>query len=159
MAKHSVHSLIVSPNILNGFVCDFEREINSKRQKSKIQSIADLIIVLYKRNVVDRNNYSTILHNVLNYFPSISDKVKIEDFINSLDRQIDCSHTNNNQYGEYELVAREQSQEIILIGFTLVELQLRKGFAKRNQVVVHSRLHLLQVSYPIRMRKGFKYTK
>lgn len=119
MDSHPVYSLIVSPNILNELVCDFEREINSKRQQSKISSIGDLIVVLYKRNVVDRSNFNDILDNVLNRFPSTGDKGKIKDFINLLDRRIDCHNANKNQYGEFG--SNEMStKNFIHFEFTLI---------------------------------------
>lgn len=100
MEPHPVQSLFVAPDILSDFIHDFETKINSKRLQSKIKSIGDLIIVLYKRNVIDRNNYSTALQNVLNHFLSISEKTKIKDFVYLLDRQSVSSNPNENQYGK-----------------------------------------------------------
>lgn len=114
MEPHPIHSLFCSSDILNELICDFEREINSKRQQSKIKSITDLIVVLYKRNVVNRSNYRTILHNVLSCFPNITDKVKIKDFVNSLDRQSDELNTNTNQYGEFEFPVEAMNSKVII---------------------------------------------
>lgn len=96
---YPIRTVIVSSDILNAIISDLKREINSKRCQSKIHSISDLIIVLYKRNVIDRNNYSTILQNVL-HVCSNDDKLKIKDFVHSLDHHSDSVNTNTNQYGE-----------------------------------------------------------
>lgn len=104
MEPHPAQLLIVSPEMLRKHLIAFEREINSKRLQSKIKSIGDLIIVLYKRNVINGSNYANVLQNVLNDFTSFSDKVKIKDFVQLLDRHSDCSGINVNQYGEFEFM-------------------------------------------------------
>lgn len=100
MATHPLQSLVVSTEMLNDLKGDFESEINSRRLKSKITSISDLIYVLHKRNVINRTNYNIILQNVLDRFSSVSDKTTIEDFVYSLDRDNDHNNTSANQYGE-----------------------------------------------------------
>lgn len=107
MEPHPAQLLIVPPEILRKHLIAFEREINSKRLQSKLKSIGDLIIVLYKRNVINRNNYANVLQNVSNDFPCVSDKAKIKDFVNLLDRQSNCSDINVNQYGEFEFICEE----------------------------------------------------
>lgn len=109
MEPHPVQSLFVSPDILSDFISDFETKINSKRLQSKIKSIADLIIVLYKRNEIDRNNYSTALQTILNHFPGLSEKTKIKDFVHSLDRQSISNNANVNQYGKIENLPGERN--------------------------------------------------
>lgn len=112
MEPHPVQSLFVAPDILSDFIRDFETKINSKRIQSKIKSIGDLIIVLYKRNVIDRNNYSTALQSILNQFSSNSEKTKIKDFVYLLDRQSVSRNANENQYGKPENLPGKEIKNI-----------------------------------------------
>lgn len=121
MEPHPVQSLIVSPDILSDFISDFENKINSKRLQSKIKSIEDLIIVLYKRNEIDRNNYSIVLQNILNHFSGISEKAKIKDFVYLIDRQSVSCNANVNQYGKTEnLPGEENITKMVQVEFVLI---------------------------------------
>lgn len=99
MGSHPLHSLQIPTEILNNFIIDFQRDINSNRIKSRISSIGDLIDVLWKRNMFRKNNYDSALCEMLNYFVRLEDKEKIRQYVNDLDNDDDFTK-NENQYGK-----------------------------------------------------------
>lgn len=99
MLTQAIRSVYVPVDTLENLVGEFRRDINSKRSESKISSLAELIELLYKRNLL-RNQTSEILLRTVLSSVSPSDQKIIRDFLKCLLRD-DELLGEENVYGEF----------------------------------------------------------
>lgn len=92
--SHPIYGISISSEILDCLLEEFEEFINSKRSRSRISTIADLIDVLCKRNVffTDAQHVTDIIHK---YLPS-GVRDTIQSYINSINHN---KNVSGNSYG------------------------------------------------------------
>lgn len=95
---HPIHKLQIPSHILHDLIDEFDVEINSKRLKSKINKISDLIDILWKRNLFQTNNSET-LSVILNRISHNSHQETIKSYLSFLSHENRMINGTENVYG------------------------------------------------------------
>lgn len=95
---YSIDKLQISSHLLNDLIDEFDAEINSKRQKSRIHKISELIDILWKRNLFQANASET-LAVIFNRIPHDSYQETIKNYIVYLNHGNQISNGAVNVYG------------------------------------------------------------
>ncbi|XP_031618087.1 uncharacterized protein LOC116337558 isoform X2 [Contarinia nasturtii] len=90
---HPIHSISVSSNVMDSLLREFEGYINSKRLKSRITKIVDLIDVLWKRNVF-LTDLQSVTNIIQKYLPKTEQR-EIWNYLSSLDPNEGIANSGN----------------------------------------------------------------
>lgn len=118
MTSHPVHSLNISADIIDCLLEEFDSIINSKRLRSRINKIVEVIDILWKRNIfyIDQNVSNTIFK----YVSTAEKRDIIQNYINTLTQNGNVDGSVN-VYGMCEALNAKLiwSIELKLFGFNL----------------------------------------
>lgn len=100
MLTQAIRSVRVPADTLENLIGEFRRDINSKRSESRISSLAELIELLYKRNLLRNQTSEILLHTVLSSV-NPSEQQIVREFLKCLLKDDECLG-EENVYGECE---------------------------------------------------------
>lgn len=95
---HPIHKLQIPSHILHDLIDEFDVEINSKRLKSKINKVSDLIDILWKRNLFQTNTNET-LSVIFNKISHDSYQETIKSYLHVLSHENQMINGIENVYG------------------------------------------------------------
>lgn len=93
---HPIHNLKISTDIIDCLLEEFGEIINSKRLRSQINTIAELIDVIWKRNIF--SNDQNALNTILKYISVSEEREVVQNYIGILD-QNGSADGSTNVYG------------------------------------------------------------
>lgn len=96
--SHPVHQLNVSSDVVDCLLDEFDGVINSKRLRSRIGKISELIDVLWKRNSFSNNQH--ISNTIYKYLRSDEHRDIVGNYISILNSNESVDHLEN-VYGLY----------------------------------------------------------
>lgn len=91
--SHPVHQLNVSSDLVDCLLEEFDGVINSKRLRSRIGKISELIDVLWKRNSLYNNQH--ISNTIYKYLRSDEQRDIIGNYISILNSNGNVDHSEN----------------------------------------------------------------
>lgn len=94
---HPINNLQISLNVLDCLLAEFEDSISSKRLKSQITTIGDLIRVLWNRNLFYSD--ANTKNHIFKYITCSKQKDIIQQYIQSLIANDDFNGPPQNVYG------------------------------------------------------------
>lgn len=80
---HPIHNLLITSGTLTNLIDEFDYLINSKRLRSRIHRLSELIDILWKRNLF-QNNGNGIIAIFVSHFSSLEQQNILKDYIECL---------------------------------------------------------------------------
>lgn len=99
--SHPIHSISISSNILDCLLEEFDEIINSKRLRSRISQVSELVDILWKRNTLQTDQNALV--TICKYLVNSEQRQHTRSYIDSLNQTADLDNTAN-VYGLWILI-------------------------------------------------------
>lgn len=103
--SHPVHNINISSDLLDCLVEEFEELINSKRLRSQISKISELIDVLWKRNIFHSDKSAS--NTLLKYISNDSQREVVRNYIGVLNLSGNADGSGN-VYGLFNPICHKR---------------------------------------------------
>lgn len=91
--SHPIHKINISSDILDCLLEEFDGFINSKRLRSRISKISELIDVLCKRNIFTSDQ--CVSSTIFKYIPTVDQRDIIRNYIDVLSSNGNVENSGN----------------------------------------------------------------